>query len=237
MARLDGKQAAQEHLVEVAKSMVQAVYKAPLTTGRLKIQTEIITGDDLIPIIEVMGQLAKVSQFIRWDYLTLKENYEAGNPPILVLIGADSTVSDMAWNCGACGFATCKEFNAYTKENRGQGLAGILLVQTFKKLGTDLPLLKGAMLGMFTWQTLNTVGQRVGIYTAKPHLTKTGDSALWNNFVYGTVTAYSVKWLAHPSVFLSPEHHIGPQEGMDPDNNKVYPEPKFENAEKPVQFH
>lgn len=76
----------------------------------------------IIPIIEVMGQLAKVSQFIRWDYITLKENYEAGNPPILVLIGADSTVSDMAWNCGACGFATCKEFNAYTKENRGQGL-------------------------------------------------------------------------------------------------------------------
>lgn len=122
MARLDGKQATQEHLIEVAKSMVQAVYKAPLTTGRLSIQTEIISGDDLVPIIEVMGKLAKVSQFILWDYMTLKENYEAGNPPVLVLIGADGTVSDMAWNCGACGFPTCKEFNAYAKENRGQGL-------------------------------------------------------------------------------------------------------------------
>ncbi|MDI6915619.1 MAG: DUF2148 domain-containing protein [Desulfitobacteriaceae bacterium] len=122
MARLDGKQAAQEHLIEVAKSMVQAVYKAPLTTGRLSIQTEIISGDDLVPIIEVMGKLAQVSQFILWDYMALKENYEAGNPPVLVLIGADGTVSDMAWNCGACGFPTCKEFNAFAKENRGQGL-------------------------------------------------------------------------------------------------------------------
>lgn len=122
MARIDGKQAAQEHLIEVAKSVVQAVYKAPLTTGRLKARTEIVTGEDLVPFIETLGELAKVSQFIRWDYMTLKENYEAGNPPVLVLIGADSTQSDLAWNCGACGFPTCKEFNAYAKENRGRGV-------------------------------------------------------------------------------------------------------------------
>ena len=124
MAIIDGKQASQEYLISVAKSMVQAVYKAPQITGRVDIKTAIVTGDDLVPIIEVLGKMAKISQFVHWDYMTLKENYEAGQPPVLVLIGADTTRSEMAWNCGACGFSTCKEFNSYAKENKGQGLVG-----------------------------------------------------------------------------------------------------------------
>ncbi|MFZ5596439.1 MAG: DUF2148 domain-containing protein [Bacillota bacterium] len=124
MARYDGKEAVQEHLLDVAKSMIQAAYKAPLTTGRLKLQAEIVTGEDLVPIIELLGVMSKISQFVAWDYMTLKESYEAGSPPVLVLIGADTTVSEMAWNCGACGFPTCGEFNAYARENRGQGLVG-----------------------------------------------------------------------------------------------------------------
>lgn len=83
--------------------------------------------------------------------------------------------------------------------------AGLVMVQIFKKTGTDLAILKGTMIGMMTWEGLYTVGQRLGIYTARPHLTKTGYSALWNNFVYGVVSAYSIKWLAHPSVFRSKE--------------------------------
>lgn len=115
--------------------------------------------------------------------------------------------------------------------------SGLLMVQIFKKFGTDLALLKGSLLGIFTWEVLYTVGQRLGIYTAKPHLTKTGYSALWNNFVYGVVTAYSVKWLAHHSVFLAREHNIDTPEGLDSDNNKLYQEPQFENTEKQVQLH
>jgi len=114
--------------------------------------------------------------------------------------------------------------------------AGLVMVQIFKKFGTDLALLKGSMLGMFTWEVLYNVGQRLGIYTAKPHLTKTGYSALWNNFLYGTVTAYSVKWLAHPSVILASEH-IDTQDGMDSDSDKLYQVPKFENAEEQIQVH
>jgi uncharacterized ferredoxin-like protein len=124
MARYIGKEAAQDHLLDVAKHVVHAVYKAPQITGRLKLQTEIITGEDLVPIIEGLGVLAKVSQFVYWDYITFKELYEAGNPPVLVLIGAVCAVSEMNWNCGACGFATCAEFNRYAKENRGTGLIG-----------------------------------------------------------------------------------------------------------------
>lgn len=124
MPRYNGKEAAQEQLLNVAKSMVQAAYKAPLTTGRINLQAEIVTGEDLVPIIEILGVLAKVSQFVAWDYTALKESYESGFPPVLVLIGADATLSETAWNCGACGFASCKEFNAFAKENNGRGLVG-----------------------------------------------------------------------------------------------------------------
>ncbi|MGB9825159.1 MAG: hypothetical protein ACPLRU_00675, partial [Desulfofundulus sp.] len=124
MARYDGRLAAQEHLLDVARSMVQAAFKAPQTTGRVKLQAEIVTGEDLVPIIELLGVMAKISQFVAWDYQTIKGSYDAGHPPVLVLFGTDATVSEMAWNCGACGFPTCKEFNAFARENRGQGLVG-----------------------------------------------------------------------------------------------------------------
>lgn len=125
MARYTGKEASRDHLLDVAKHVVQAAYKAPQMTGRMRLQAEIITGDDLVPIIEGLGAFGKVSQFVHWDYTTFKKLYDAGNPPVLVLLGAeDNTVSEMNWNCGACGFATCAAFNRYAKENRGTGLAG-----------------------------------------------------------------------------------------------------------------
>ncbi|MHB8917268.1 MAG: DUF2148 domain-containing protein [Desulfocucumaceae bacterium] len=123
--RYDGNSLAQEHLLDVAKHVVHAVKKAPQITGRLKVQAEVITGEDLLPIMEVMGVLGKASNFVNMDYETFKVNYDKGNPPVLVIIGADTTVSEMSWNCGACGFATCGEFNRYSRENRGMGqLAG-----------------------------------------------------------------------------------------------------------------
>lgn len=81
-----------------------------------------------------------------------------------------------------------------------------------------------------------TSGQRLGIYTAKPHLTKTGYSALWNNFVYGTVTAYSIKWLAHPSVFYG-EPNAKRQVNIASENDQLYQVPRFEDTEKPIQLH
>ncbi len=115
----------------------------------------------------------------------------------------------------------------------GNGCAsGLLMVEIFKRFGTDLALLKGSMLGMFTWEILYNVGQRLGIYTAKPHLTKTGYSALWNNFVYGTVTAYSIKWLAHPSVFLSIDNNFKQPNNIASNRNKYYQEPVDVETEK-----
>lgn len=102
--------------------------------------------------------------------------------------------------------------------------AGLLMVQIFKIFGTDLALLKGAMVGTFTWQGLYNVGQRLKIYTANPHLTKTGYSSLWNNFVYGVVSAYSIRWLAHPSVFNSKKHNVKQHTDTDMIYKQTYQE-------------
>lgn len=116
-----GKKVAQEQLLDVAKHCLNAFFKAPQITGYTKLDAEIVTDEDLVPIIEMLGALAKLNQFVRWDYETFKTNYEAGNPPVLALFAADLTDSQMGWDCGACGFSTCKEFNKYTHENKNVG--------------------------------------------------------------------------------------------------------------------
>lgn len=112
----DGRQMANERLLDVAVHCVQAALKAPQITGRLKFRAEIITGEDLLPIIEIMEQLARLGTVTRWDYLTLKSTYEAGEPPVVIAMGADLTYSELAWDCGACGFPSCGQFNKYSKE-------------------------------------------------------------------------------------------------------------------------
>jgi hypothetical protein len=42
---------------------------------------------------------------------------------VLLLIGADLTKAKSGWDCGACGFDTCAEFNKYRKLNYGMGLS------------------------------------------------------------------------------------------------------------------
>jgi hypothetical protein len=115
--------------------------------------------------------------------------------------------------------------------------AGLLMVQIFKTFGTDLALLKGTMVGMFTWQGLYNVGQRLKIYTASPHLTKTGYSSLWNNFVYGVVSAYSIKWLAHPSVFKSNKRDVKQQNHTELNYKQTYLEQNFEEIKEHPIIH
>ena len=124
MARYLGKEAAQGHLLEVAKNVVQAIYHAPQITGRLKIETEIITDEDLVPILEVMEELGKIFRFALWDYQQIKTCYDRGEPPVIVAIGADLADANLAWDCGACGYDTCREFRAYCEELGGGGMLG-----------------------------------------------------------------------------------------------------------------
>lgn len=124
MGHLMGKQYCQDHVLDVAKNIALAVHKAPQITGKTEVDVEIIWGEDLEPIIEVMGPVAQVMRYVKWDHETLKKTYEKGENPVIVAIGAKTARSNLAWDCGACGFATCREFNAYAREHRGGGQLG-----------------------------------------------------------------------------------------------------------------
>ncbi len=54
MGHLIGRDYYQDHLLEVAKSIVLAIHKAPQITGKTVIEAEIIWGEDLMPIIEIL---------------------------------------------------------------------------------------------------------------------------------------------------------------------------------------
>jgi len=121
MAIYDGQKAAQEHLLEVAKACVIAAVKAPTLTGNLDLKTEIVTGDDLVPLIEVMETLGKGSQVLETDAITYRKMLDAGQLPPLLLLGADMT-KPIGWDCGGCGFPTCAEFAKYLSKNKGFGI-------------------------------------------------------------------------------------------------------------------
>lgn len=121
MPVIDGNAGLQEMLVEAAKWAVVAAKKAPQVTGKVNIKSHIITGEDLWPFVEIMGILGETVTFIRGDYVTMKMSLEKGNPQALLVLGADLHQSEMNWNCGACGFKTCAEFNRHSKENFGPG--------------------------------------------------------------------------------------------------------------------
>lgn len=124
MGHLIGKEYIQDHIVEVAKSIVLAIHKAPQITGKTEIETEILWGKDIEPILAVMEPVAAAVRYAQWDYETIKRCYEKGESPVIIIIGAKLNVSNLGWNCGACGFNTCKEFNAYAKTVSGGQLGG-----------------------------------------------------------------------------------------------------------------
>lgn len=124
MGHLIGNECLQDHLVEVAKNIVLAIKKAPMITGKTAIEAEIIWGDDIVPIIEILEPLTKVSRYVHWDYQTIKGCYDKGEPPVIIAIGGEVSPSNLGWNCGACGFSTCRAFNAYARQYRDGGQLG-----------------------------------------------------------------------------------------------------------------
>lgn len=81
---------------------------------------------------------------------------------------------------------------------------GIPIFHLLKRTGKDHYLIKGAFAGLAAWGVLYNFGQRVGLFMAKPHLTKTHYSALWHNLLYGVTTAQAIVSFSDPSLF--PQH-------------------------------
>ncbi len=121
MAVYDGKKLAQEALLDTAAHLAQAALHAPQITGRTKIQVEIVTGEDLEDAFYVADELNKVG--VRTAGIEqYKEAAAMGEPPVVVLVGADVTRSELNWDCGACGQTSCKAFNNWSRKERSWGV-------------------------------------------------------------------------------------------------------------------
>jgi len=120
MSVIDGILAANEDLLNIAKVGASAALRAPKVANS-NIRVEIVTGEDLEPLVEIVGIAGETNAFVNGDYVVASKASKAGTPIVELLIGVDATVSDLAWNCGGCGFATCAEFNRYAKEHKSSG--------------------------------------------------------------------------------------------------------------------
>ncbi|MBT3367899.1 MAG: hypothetical protein HN416_12155 [Nitrospina sp.] len=123
MAIYNGMEAAHDHLMEVAKACILAAGKAPTLTHRLELMAEIVTDEDMDPIIDVLATLGETSAFQRHDAVAYQSLKKQNKMPPVLLIGADLMKPAM-WDCGACGFKTCGEYLKYSKTNKGVGIAG-----------------------------------------------------------------------------------------------------------------
>jgi len=117
---LTGREAAREAVLQATNLAVAAAYRAPQLTARLDLKTEVVTGEDIAPIVEFFEAAYPLSPVMYFDYHSLKYFLDRGDPPPIILLGADLTRSEMGWDCGACGFETCAKFNAYSKKNRSK---------------------------------------------------------------------------------------------------------------------
>lgn len=121
MAKIDGNTAANEYMLEAAKLAAAAALKAPKLAGT-EIKTGILTNEDVLPIAELLGIIGEGNAFVYGDGVCIKKAYEKGCPPVLLLVGTSTLISDLAWNCGACGFDTCAEFNKYSRDKKSAGI-------------------------------------------------------------------------------------------------------------------
>ncbi len=117
MTVYNGKKLAEDKLLDIAAYCIHASLKASQITGRVELDFEVITGEDLGPIIDAFSLIGGVAGFVAPSIMNYTKAMTSGEPLVLLLIGGKNIrKSELNWNCGACGFKTCSEFNKYSKK-------------------------------------------------------------------------------------------------------------------------
>lgn len=133
MSLIEGRALAQDRLLDAAGHVLHAYFKAPQVTSRLKQKAVLVHGDEFAPMLEFLERLQeklgseamKDTFFPMYvDYMCFKTAIEEGQPPVVLVLGADLGAGDLAWDCGACGFGRCADFNRYKKDHGGPGRLG-----------------------------------------------------------------------------------------------------------------
>jgi len=89
MPLYEGKKFAQEGLLQVAQHCAQAALHAPQLIGKTEVKMEIIAGEELENYFNVQDTANKLGS--RFGGESYKAAYKMGEPPVLLLIGADVT--------------------------------------------------------------------------------------------------------------------------------------------------
>jgi uncharacterized ferredoxin-like protein len=123
MAYFDGKKLANEGLLAAAQQCAMAALKAPQMSGTTQLKIEVLTGEDIDPLIEVLSILGEDNTVCFGDSKTLQSCKDKGTLPVILLVGGTGIGnSGLTWDCGACGFPTCKAHDAYVEEERQKPL-------------------------------------------------------------------------------------------------------------------
>ena len=99
-----------EGLKMVAELMAIAARTAPKSAGQDFIQIRILEGKDVERLAEGMYKFGRERKKANFD----RDGKNVKDSPVVVLIGLKDA-NPPGLNCGACGFATCKEMEAAPK--------------------------------------------------------------------------------------------------------------------------
>ena len=89
MPLYDGKKFAQEGLLQVAQHCAQAAFHAPQLIGKTTLKLEVVAGEELKDYFSVQDAANKLGARLSGE--TYKAAYNMGEPPVVLLIGADVT--------------------------------------------------------------------------------------------------------------------------------------------------
>lgn len=118
MPILDGKEQELQGVLETARLMVVAARTAPKSGGVDDILTSVVVGQEIGLLADDMEKMGAERNVKQWG----GQAPEVRNSDAVVLIGVRGTKRYIT-NCGACGFASCTEFENAEKK-RGQDFEG-----------------------------------------------------------------------------------------------------------------
>jgi len=159
--KFEGESGEKEAILEVAKLMLAAARTAPKTAGIDDIQTLIVYGEEKVAIAKKMEEIAEQRRIDGFK----RDAKNVRDSEAVVLIGVRGNKS-LGFNCGACGYKNCSEFEEAQKR-LGQDFTGPTCL--FKAL--DLGIALGSAVKIASLLNIdNRIMYRIGTAALKLNL-------------------------------------------------------------------
>jgi len=132
MPILDGKEQERQGVMQTANLMVVSARTAPKSGGIDDVFTAVIHGQEIEALAHDMEKIATERNIEAWS----RQAQNVRDAEVIVLLGVRGT-KKYATNCGACGYASCDDFEKATKKP-GQDFDGPTCI--FKALDLGIAL-------------------------------------------------------------------------------------------------